>query len=71
MVVGFDQLTSEKAQSVLRTSQRYALRQLSVILKPEGVVLLGQVKSYYDKQQAQEAVRAVCDLPLINQIDVV
>ena len=72
MVAGTGHLVSQKAQTLLRSSERYALRQLEVEMTPQGLVISGQVESFYLKQQAQETIRAVVrDIPLINQIDVV
>lgn len=38
----------------LRKSMRFRIRSLRLELRDAGVVLLGQAKTYYDKQIAQE-----------------
>jgi osmotically-inducible protein OsmY len=61
-----------KAQSILANSPIPALRRISVTQAPGALVLSGSVSSYYCKQLAQEAVRAVArDRKVINRIRVV
>jgi hypothetical protein len=48
-----------RAQTILANSPFPALRRLSVTQAPGALILSGSVSSYYCKQLAQEAVRAV------------
>ena len=60
-----------RAQSALTTSPIFALRELRVERSQQGLLLSGRVASFYQKQMAQEAVRAVADgLRVVNSIDV-
>ncbi len=61
-----------KAKTALESCGQYALRQLDVEETVRGLVISGQVASFYQKQQAQEIVRSVVgDVVLINHIEVV
>ena len=72
MVAGSDQAVTRIAQSALNDSQRYELQSLLVENSDEGLILTGQVSSFFAKQQAQEAIRAaIADVQVINQIEVV
>ncbi len=72
MFTASDQELSLTAQAALQSSRYYALRQLEVQETIGGLVISGQVPSYYQKQQAQEVVRlVVSDAVLINRIEVV
>jgi osmotically-inducible protein OsmY len=58
-----------KAQVALSESPIYELRDLQVETTDAGLLISGTVDSYYHKQLAQEAVRAVVGrVPMINQI---
>jgi hypothetical protein len=60
-----------RANAALRNSSVSALRDLMVELEGRTLRLSGRVASYYHKQLAQEAVRAVADgWPVENSIDV-
>lgn len=60
-----------RAQSALRSSPIYALRDLRVEELGGSLQISGLVASYYHKQLAQEAVRAVAEgVELVNSIDV-
>ena len=59
------------AQSALASSPIYALRELHVEQNNDSLFISGRVGSYYYKQLAQEAVRAVAEgYRVINSIDV-
>ena len=48
------------------------LRRLSIMIRHDGLILRGCVRSYYGKQLVQEAVRKVTDLPIAeNAVEVV
>lgn len=60
-----------RAQAVLANSPIPALRRVQVTQLPGALVLSGSVSSYYCKQLAQEAVRAVArGREVINRIRV-
>jgi hypothetical protein len=62
---------SERAQQALSASPISALRSLRVVQAGHALLLSGSVSSYYNKQLAQEAVRAVAKgFDVINSIDV-
>lgn len=70
-----DQITVEsvqsRAQSALSNSPIFDLRGLRVEEVEGGLLLSGSVSSYYHKQLAQEAVRAVAlGVPIMNSIRV-
>lgn len=45
---------------------------LRILVRPEGLVLEGRVRSYYAKQLVQEAVRKFSDTPIAeNAVEVV
>lgn len=72
MVTASDQVLLSRAKVALQSSSYYALRHLDVKETTGGLVISGQVPSYYQKQQAQEIVRLVIsDAILINRIEVV
>ena len=61
----------DQAQSALRSSPIVALRDLIVEQSGESLVISGKVTSFYQKQMAQEAIRAVChDVELLNTVAV-
>ena len=62
-----------RAQMALSRSPVYELRELRVEPCGDGLVISGSVSSFYHKQLAQEAVRAICDgidIELVNTISV-
>lgn len=61
-----------QAQTALSESPFYALRQIQVEQASEtGLVLIGKVSTYYQKQQAQEIVRTIVQgLTVDNAIEV-
>ena len=62
---------SGDAQAALEKSPLYALRKLKVKQVSDGLLITGRVATFYQKQQAQEIVRAaVRDAHLLNQIEV-
>lgn len=70
-----DQITIEsaqpRAQSALATSPIFDLRAVRVEEFEGGLILSGSVSSYYHKQLAQEAVRAVvAGVHVVNSIRV-
>lgn len=66
-----DEDTEERAQIALQASPIHALRTLRVMRDGESLIIEGRVPTFYYKQLAQEAVRAVArDHAVINRIDV-
>lgn len=64
--------TIEGVRSALRATGRPALQNLLVERCAGGIVLWGEVPSYYQKQLAQEtAGRLAGKLPILNEIAVV
>ena len=62
---------SERAQKALRSSPICALRELRVVHLGHALLISGCVSSYYHKQMAQEAVRAVAEgMDVVNSIQV-
>ena len=62
---------SDKALQALQTSPIYPLRLLRVEELDDALVISGHVPTFYCKQLAQEAVRAIApDRNIINNIDV-
>ena len=60
-----------RAQSALRVSPIYALRELRVEQTGDALLISGLVASFYHKQLAQEVVRAVAEgIEVINSIHV-
>jgi hypothetical protein len=62
-----------RAQSALANSPICELRDLSVEQRDGALLISGVVSSFYHKQLAQEAVRAVCrglEIELVNSIKV-
>ncbi|MES2793921.1 MAG: BON domain-containing protein [Planctomycetota bacterium] len=48
------------------------LRRLRIVVRHDGIVLHGYVRSYYAKQLVQEAVRKITDVPIAeNAVEVV
>ncbi len=50
-----------RARGALVNSPFQILRELEVEQNGEYLVISGKVNSFYEKQLAQEAIRAVCD----------
>lgn len=62
---------SERAQSALRNSPLYDLRELNVEVVEDRLLIRGSVSSYYHKQLAQELLRSVAGpLPIVNTVAV-
>lgn len=62
---------SERAQSALRNSPLYDLRDLIVEVVEDRLLIRGSVSSYYHKQLAQELLRSVAGpLPIVNTVAV-
>lgn len=62
---------AERAQRALASSPIFALRDLKVEREGEILWIYGRVTSFYHKQLAQEAIRALAeDLQVVNSIDV-
>jgi hypothetical protein len=60
-----------RAQTALRASPIFALRELRVEQTGDALLISGLVSSFYHKQLAQEVVRAVAEgLEVINTIHV-
>jgi hypothetical protein len=60
-----------RAQAALRTSPIYPLRDLEVVLAGRKLVISGRVKTFYQKQLAQEVVRNVgANLQVVNEVRV-
>ena len=61
----------ERARVALTDSPISALRELDVEQAGDSLVITGRVSSFYQKQMAQEAIRAVCqDVELLNTVAV-
>lgn len=66
-----DEDTEERAKIALQASPIHALRTLRVTRDGESLIIEGRVPTFYYKQLAQEAVRAVArEHAVINRIDV-
>ena len=61
----------DRARKALVSSPISTLRRLRVDVLDDAVVISGRVGSFYEKQMAQEAIRAACsDVQVNNTIDV-
>jgi osmotically-inducible protein OsmY len=61
----------DQAQTALTDSAVFDLRDLRVEVVDQSLLISGSVSSYYHKQLAQEAVRAVADaVAVVNSIEV-
>ncbi len=61
----------ERLESMLFRRLGNRIRDLRVILLPEGVILQGRVETYHAKQIAQHATMELADLPILaNDIEV-
>ena len=72
MVTASTQAVATQAQSALRESKHHFLRTLTVERTPSGEILItGNVRSFYQKQKAQEFVRNVAaGVRVVNDIEV-
>ena len=60
-----------QAREALHNSPISTIRDLDVAVLEDALVISGKVRSFYEKQMAQEAIRAVChDVQLQNTVDV-
>jgi osmotically-inducible protein OsmY len=60
-----------QAQSALASSSVYPLRELTVESQNDAILITGSVNSFYHKQLAQEAVRAVVGaIEVVNSVQV-
>jgi osmotically-inducible protein OsmY len=60
-----------RAQSALMSSSVYPLRELIVESQNDAILITGSVNSFYHKQLAQEAVRAVVGaIDVVNSVQV-
>ena len=60
-----------RAQSALTSSPVYSLRELTVESRNDALLITGSVGSFYHKQLAQEAVRAVVGaVEVVNSVQV-
>jgi hypothetical protein len=67
-----DRNVARSAQQLLEHQLRKMIRDVACDLNDESLVIKGRTNSFYHKQLAQEAVRAVAGkLKVINQIEVV
>jgi len=71
MAVALTTSVCDQAQQALASSPMWVLRQLKVDQTGQELVITGEVTSYYQKQMAQEIVRAaVAGVPMVNRIHV-
>ncbi len=60
-----------RAQQALRLCPIYGLRKLLVEQTGDGLLISGRVSTFYQKQQAQEIVRAAAEgCRVVNSIEV-
>jgi osmotically-inducible protein OsmY len=60
-----------RAQSALTSSSVYPLRELTAESQNDAILITGSVNSFYHKQLAQEAVRAVVGaIEVVNSVQV-
>lgn len=63
--------TLDLARNALRRSPHSTLRKLMVEQSGDALIISGSVSTFYQKQMAQEAIRAVChDVELDNTVNV-
>ena len=63
--------TLDRARQALSCSPIVTLQGLQVEQNNGSLIITGRVRSYYEKQMAQEAIRAVCEnVQLKNIVDV-
>ena len=61
----------QRARQALKASPFYGLRELEVEETDSGLVISGKVSTFYQKQQAQEVVRAVAEgIRVVNSVQV-
>ena len=64
-------LSAEQAEAILRQRLCGRVRQLSLLIRAEGVVLRGAAANYYGKQMAQHLAHKLLGLPVLaNEIEV-
>lgn len=69
--MAFGTSTLDRARTALSDSPISVLKELTVEQCGESLVISGHVDTFYHKQMAQEAIRAVCqNVPLKNSVDV-
>ena len=65
------QETAQRAQAALLASPLMALRQLLVEPSQDRILISGRVSTFYQKQQAQELVRAeIPGVMVVNEVQV-
>jgi hypothetical protein len=55
-----------RLEQALRLRVGYRVHDLRLEVEPHGLVLTGHASSYYDKQLAQQIVKELCDLPVVE-----
>jgi hypothetical protein len=61
----------EQLEALLQRRLGNRVRDLGVLVLPEGIVLQGRTSTYHAKQLAQHAAMELCPLPILaNDIDV-
>jgi hypothetical protein len=61
----------EQLESLLQRRLGNRVRDLRVVVLPEGIILQGRTATYHAKQLAQHAAMELCPLPLVaNDIEV-
>jgi hypothetical protein len=71
MVAGLGRMRSENLELLLYRRLGNRVRDLRVVVLPEGVVLRGWTSTYHAKQLAQHAALELLDRPLVaNDIEV-
>ena len=66
-----DQALGQRVQAALTASPLMALRRLTVEQADGRILISGSVSSFYQKQQAQELVRAAAPgLVVVNEVEV-
>ena len=64
-------LSREQLESLLQRRLGNRVRDLSVLVRPGGVVLQGRTATYHAKQLAQHALMELCEQPILaNDIEV-
>ncbi len=60
-----------RAKSALTESPIFELRNLNVVQSKQGLLISGQVRTFYHKQLAQEVVRQFADgMRVVNSVEV-
>jgi len=64
-------LEEERLESLLTRRLGNRVRDLRVIVLPEGLILQGRTATYHAKQVAQHAAMELADIPIVaNEIEV-